>query len=176
MELFDSLTGPHPRRALGRAITLVESSRPEDQAEAAALIALTEQHRPPKPTFRLGISGTPGVGKSTFIEAYGLELLKRGHRVAVLAIDPTSSLSGGSILGDKTRMELLTRESGVFIRPSPNSGTSGGVRAGYPRGHPAVRSRRLRLRHRRDRGGRTGRMASTRHDGRFPTARPTRRR
>lgn len=130
MEVFDSLTGPHPRRALGRAITLVESSRPEDQSAAAELIALAEGFTPAGPTFRLGISGTPGVGKSTFIEAYGLELLKRNHRVAVLAIDPTSSLSGGSILGDKTRMELLTRESDVFIRPSPNSGTSGGVGPG----------------------------------------------
>ncbi len=125
--LFAALTSPNHRRALGRAITLVESSRPEDQGAAAELIALTEQYAPPRPTFRLGISGTPGVGKSTFIEAFGLELVRRGHRLAVLAIDPTSSLSGGSILGDKTRMELLTREEAVYIRPSPNAGELGGV-------------------------------------------------
>lgn len=124
---FKDLTGPNPRRALGRAITLVESSRPQDQTVAAALIAQAEQHSPQGPTFRLGISGTPGVGKSTFIETFGLELVKRGHRLAVLAIDPTSILSGGSILGDKTRMELLTREPNVFIRPSPNAGELGGV-------------------------------------------------
>ncbi|NJB87335.1 LAO/AO transport system kinase [Lewinella marina] len=125
--LFADLQSPRHRRALGRAITLVESNRPEDQAAAAQLIALAERCRPPKPTFRLGISGTPGVGKSTFIEAFGLELVRRGHRLAVLAIDPTSSLSGGSILGDKTRMELLTREEAVYIRPSPNAGELGGV-------------------------------------------------
>ena len=125
--LFAALTGPHHRRALGRAITLVESSRPEDLAPAAELIALAEQYTPPKATFRLGISGTPGVGKSTFIEAYGQDLVRRGYRLAVLAIDPTSSLSGGSILGDKTRMELLTRLPEVYIRPSPNAGELGGV-------------------------------------------------
>ncbi len=125
--LFTALTSPAHRRALGRAITLVESSRSEDQTAAAELIALAEQYLPPRPTFRLGISGTPGVGKSTFIEAFGLELVRRGHRLAVLAIDPTSSLSGGSILGDKTRMELLTREEAVYIRPSPNAGELGGV-------------------------------------------------
>ena len=127
MQLFESLTGPRHRRALGRAITLVESDRPEDRAAAAELIALAEKHPVTEPTFRLGISGTPGVGKSTFIEAFGLELVRRRHRLAVLAIDPTSSLSGGSILGDKTRMELLTREEAVFIRPSPNAGQLGGV-------------------------------------------------
>ncbi|WP_420457706.1 methylmalonyl Co-A mutase-associated GTPase MeaB [Neolewinella sp.] len=126
-KLFAALTSPHHRRALGRAITLVESSRPEDLAPAAELIALAERYTPPRPTFRLGISGTPGVGKSTFIEAYGQELVRRGHRLAVLAIDPTSSLSGGSILGDKTRMELLTRLPEVYIRPSPNAGELGGV-------------------------------------------------
>ena len=126
-QLFAALTGPHHRRALGRAITLVESSRPEDLAPAAELVALAERHPPPSSTFRLGISGTPGVGKSTFIEAFGQELVRRGHRLAVLAIDPSSSLSGGSILGDKTRMELLTREEKVYIRPSPNAGELGGV-------------------------------------------------
>lgn len=127
MQLFESLISNNHRRALGQAITLVESSRQEDQEAAAALIVLAERHRPPSPTFRLGVSGTPGVGKSTFIESFGLELLRRGHRLAVLAVDPTSSLSGGSILGDKTRMELLTREEKAFIRPSPNAGESGGV-------------------------------------------------
>ena len=126
-DLFQALTSPHHRRALGRAITLVESSRPEDLAPAAELVALAEQYTPPRSTFRLGVSGTPGVGKSTFIEAYGQELIRRGHRLAVLAIDPTSSLSGGSILGDKTRMELLTRLPEVYIRPSPNAGELGGV-------------------------------------------------
>ncbi|WP_232826488.1 methylmalonyl Co-A mutase-associated GTPase MeaB [Lewinella sp. IMCC34183] len=125
--LFADLQSPRHRRALGRAITLVESSRPADRAAAAELIALAERRPPVRPTFRLGISGTPGVGKSTFIEALGLELLRRGHRLAVLAIDPTSSLSGGSILGDKTRMELLTREPQAYIRPSPNAGELGGV-------------------------------------------------
>ncbi|MGB3798365.1 MAG: methylmalonyl Co-A mutase-associated GTPase MeaB [Lewinella sp.] len=128
-QLFRDLQSPHHRRALGRAITLVESSREDYRAAAAKLIALAENHRPTRPTFRLGISGTPGVGKSTFIEAYGLELLRRGHRLAVLAIDPSSSLSGGSILGDKTRMEELTRQDNVYIRPSPNAGELGGVTA-----------------------------------------------
>ena len=125
--LFADLQSPRHRRALGRAITLVESSRPADRTAAAELISLAEGYSPPRPTFRLGISGTPGVGKSTFIESFGLELVGRGHRLAVLAIDPTSSLSGGSILGDKTRMELLTREADVYIRPSPNAMEMGGV-------------------------------------------------
>ncbi|PPK87438.1 methylmalonyl-CoA mutase metallochaperone MeaB [Neolewinella xylanilytica] len=128
-QLFHDLQSPRHRRALGRAITLVESTRAADRAAAAELIALAEAHRPEAPTFRLGVSGTPGVGKSTFIEAYGMELLRRGHRLAVLAIDPSSSLSGGSILGDKTRMEELTRQDGVYIRPSPNAGELGGVGA-----------------------------------------------
>ncbi|WP_116107176.1 methylmalonyl Co-A mutase-associated GTPase MeaB [Lewinella sp. IMCC34191] len=128
-QLFRDLQSPHHRRALGRAITLVESTREEDRAAATRLLALAENHRPPQATFRLGISGTPGVGKSTFIEAFGLELLRRGHRLAVLAIDPSSSLSGGSILGDKTRMEELTRQDKVYIRPSPSAGELGGVAA-----------------------------------------------
>ena len=127
--LFADLQSDRHRRALGRAITLVESERPADREAAAALIALAERNPPAGPTFRLGVSGTPGVGKSTFIEAFGLELLRRGHRLAVLAIDPTSSLSGGSILGDKTRMEVLTRQSDVYIRPSPNAMELGGVNA-----------------------------------------------
>ena len=127
--LFHELQSRRHRRALGRAITLVESTRPADRAAADRLVELAETHRPDRPTFRLGISGTPGVGKSTFIEAYGMELLRRGHRLAVLAIDPSSSLSGGSILGDKTRMEELTRQDNVYIRPSPNAGELGGVSA-----------------------------------------------
>jgi LAO/AO transport system kinase len=126
-DLFTALTGPRHRRALGRAITLVESSRPADREQAAELIERAERYTPPKATFRLGISGTPGVGKSTFIEAFGLEVLRRGHKLAVLAVDPTSSLSGGSILGDKTRMEELTRHERAYIRPSPNRLQLGGV-------------------------------------------------
>ena len=113
------------RRALARAITLGESSRPEDEARAEALLAALGPA--PEGTWRLGISGAPGVGKSTFIEAFGLHALAQGRRVAVLAVDPSSSLSGGSILGDKTRMERLARETGAYIRPSPSGGELGGV-------------------------------------------------
>ena len=127
-ELFSDLTGTHPRRALGRAITLLESTRPADRAVADRLIDLALQAAPTD-TFRLGLSGTPGVGKSTFVESYGREVVDRGHRLAVLAIDPSSSLSGGSILGDKTRMETLSRHPDVFIRPSPTNGHLGGVGA-----------------------------------------------
>jgi LAO/AO transport system kinase len=113
------------RRALAKAITLLESTRADHRARADALLNTllpgTGQ------ALRLGISGVPGVGKSTFIEALGLALIKRGHRVAVLAVDPSSSLSGGSILGDKTRMEGLSVHEAAFIRPSPASGTLGGV-------------------------------------------------
>jgi LAO/AO transport system kinase len=113
------------RRALARAITLVESSRPEDEEQAARLIeALGTSSRP---TWRLGISGAPGVGKSTFVEAFGLLALEKGKKVAVLAVDPSSSLGGGSILGDKTRMERLSRDERAFIRPSPSGGELGGV-------------------------------------------------
>lgn len=112
------------RNALARAITLVESQNAEHQKQAAELLGKL----PTKfSTKRLGISGTPGVGKSTFIEAFGLELTAQGHRVAVLAVDPTSQVSGGSILGDKTRMELLSRDPNAFIRPSPSGGALGGV-------------------------------------------------
>jgi LAO/AO transport system kinase len=113
------------RRGLARAITLVESTRPQDRAEATALIdALL-----PKTggAMRLGISGAPGSGKSTFIEALGTHLVDAGHQVAVLAVDPSSARSGGSILGDKTRMEQLARSPQAFIRPSPSGGTLGGV-------------------------------------------------
>ena len=96
---------------------------------AEELVDLALGAPPARASFRLGISGPPGVGKSTFVERFGLELAERGHRLAVLAIDPSSSLSGGSILGDKTRMEELTRHPNVFIRPSPTGGHLGGVGA-----------------------------------------------
>ena len=113
------------RRALAKAITLIESSRPDHHAEAQAL--LTSLLPATGKAVRLGFSGAPGVGKSTFIEAFGLYLIHQGLKVAVLAVDPSSSLSGGSILGDKTRMEELSRDPRAFIRPSPSSGTLGGV-------------------------------------------------
>jgi LAO/AO transport system kinase len=113
------------RRALAQAITLVESSRPQDRPRADALLATLAPHT--GKAVRLGISGVPGVGKSTFIEALGLHLVGRSHRLAVLAVDPSSQRTGGSILGDKTRMELLSREPAAFIRPSPAGGNLGGV-------------------------------------------------
>ncbi len=117
--------GPAQRRALAKAITLLESTRPDHRARADELLAALLPRS--GHSFRLGVSGVPGVGKSTFIEALGLALIDQGHRVAVLAIDPSSSLSGGSILGDKTRMERLSNDARAFIRPSPASGTLGGV-------------------------------------------------
>lgn len=113
------------RRAMARAITLVESTRPSDQLAAEALLSgvLSRTGR----AIRIGISGAPGVGKSTFIEAFGQHLTKGGKRVAVFAIDPSSRRSGGSILGDKTRMERLARDANAFIRPSPAGTTLGGV-------------------------------------------------
>ena len=115
------------RRALAKAITLVESTRPEHRREAATLLEALLQKS--GESLRVGISGAPGVGKSTFIEALGLHLLEQGRRVAVLAVDPSSSLSGGSILGDKTRMERLSTAENAFIRPSPTAGSLGGVAA-----------------------------------------------
>lgn len=112
------------RRDLAKAITLVESSRPSDQQAALKLLDMLQDNRE---TIRVGISGVPGVGKSTFIEALGNLLIDQGHRVAVLAVDPSSPTSGGSILGDKTRMETLSSRKEAFIRPSPTSGTLGGV-------------------------------------------------
>ncbi|MCB1355474.1 MAG: methylmalonyl Co-A mutase-associated GTPase MeaB [Maritimibacter sp.] len=113
------------RRALARAITLVESNRADHRAQATALIdALAGSGRE---ALRIGLSGTPGVGKSTFIEAFGMFLIARGLKVAVLAVDPSSARSGGSILGDKTRMERLAREPDAFIRPSPSQTQLGGV-------------------------------------------------
>jgi LAO/AO transport system kinase len=113
------------RRALAKAITLLESTRVDHRLRADALLNSLLQHT--GQALRLGISGVPGVGKSTFIEALGLFLIGKGHRVAVLTIDPSSSVSGGSILGDKTRMELLSVNDAAYIRPSPASGTLGGV-------------------------------------------------
>jgi LAO/AO transport system kinase len=113
------------RRALARAITLVESTRADHRQAAEALLHRLLPHS--GRSVRLGITGVPGVGKSTFIEAFGLQLVRRGHRVAVLAVDPSSPRSGGSILGDKTRMEELSRDERCFIRPSPSGGTLGGV-------------------------------------------------
>ncbi len=113
------------RRALARAITLVESTRADHRAEAEALLAEVLPHV--GGAVRVGISGAPGAGKSTFIEALGGHLVEHDHRVAVLAVDPSSTRSGGSILGDKTRMEQLTRSPHAFVRPSPTGGTLGGV-------------------------------------------------
>jgi LAO/AO transport system kinase len=113
------------RRTLAKAITLIESTKAEDQKEASELlnkvIGLNQK------SYRLGITGSPGVGKSTFIENFGLYLIQKKFKVAVLAIDPSSPTSGGSILGDKTRMEKLSNETNAFIRPSPTSGALGGV-------------------------------------------------
>ena len=113
------------RRAMAKAITLLESTRADHREAADAMLTalLPESGR----AIRLGLSGVPGVGKSTFIEALGLHLIGQGHRVAVLAVDPSSTVSGGSILGDKTRMERLSVHPQAFIRPSPSSGTLGGV-------------------------------------------------
>ena len=116
---------PVQRRAMAKAITLLESTRPDHRALADELLTAMLPHT--GKSFRLGISGVPGVGKSTFIEALGLFLINQGHRVAVLAVDPSSTVSGGSILGDKTRMEHLSVHADAYIRPSPSSGTLGGV-------------------------------------------------
>ena len=113
------------RRAIAKAITLLESTRADHRAQGDELLTALLPHT--GRSFRLGISGVPGVGKSTFIESLGLYLIGQGHRVAVLTIDPSSSLSGGSILGDKTRMEQLSVHERAYIRPSPSSGTLGGV-------------------------------------------------
>lgn len=125
---------PHPltlpllsgnRRALAKAITLSESTRPEHEAQAQSLLSevLPRAGR----SVRIGLTGVPGVGKSTFIEALGVRLADAGHRVAVLAVDPSSARTGGSIMGDKTRMPRLTVHPNAFIRPSPSGGTLGGV-------------------------------------------------
>jgi LAO/AO transport system kinase len=117
--------GMDQRRAMAKAITLLESTRPDHRLQADELLTSLLPHT--GNSFRIGLSGVPGVGKSTLIEALGLMLIAQGHKVAVLAIDPSSSISGGSILGDKTRMEQLSVHPNAFIRPSPSSGTLGGV-------------------------------------------------
>lgn len=113
------------RSALARAITLVESRRPDHEAAARVLLTAVLPHT--GKADRIGVSGVPGAGKSTFIEALGLRLTASGRRVAVLTVDPTSGVSGGSILGDKTRMERLANDPRAFVRPSPSGGTLGGV-------------------------------------------------
>jgi LAO/AO transport system kinase len=113
------------RRAIAKAITLLESTRADHRAQADGLLTDLLPHT--GKSFRLGLSGVPGVGKSTLIEALGLYLIDKGHRVAVLAVDPSSTVSGGSILGDKTRMEKLSVHPQAYIRPSPSSGNLGGV-------------------------------------------------
>jgi len=113
------------RRALARAITLIESTRDDHCAAAGELLQRLTPHA--GNSIRLGISGVPGVGKSTFVEVLGNHVIDAGHRVAVLTVDPSSAVSGGSILGDKTRMELLSRRPEAYIRPSPSGNTLGGV-------------------------------------------------
>jgi LAO/AO transport system kinase len=113
------------RRAMAKAITLLESTRPDHRLQADELLTNLLPHT--GQSYRIGLSGVPGVGKSTLIETLGLMLIAQGHKVAVLAIDPSSTVSGGSILGDKTRMEQLSVHPHAFIRPSPSSGTLGGV-------------------------------------------------
>ncbi|KAG9414481.1 hypothetical protein AC1031_007888 [Aphanomyces cochlioides] len=122
------------RTHLSRSITLVESTLPRDRVQAELLLDHVLEQRKVnaskadvKPSFRVGIAGPPGAGKSTFIEALGINLTQKGHKVAVLAIDPSSSVTGGSILGDKTRMTHLANSPHAFVRPSPTRGTLGGV-------------------------------------------------
>ena len=113
------------RALLAQAITLIESFNDDHRATADAV--LNELLTQKQDSIRIGITGVPGVGKSTFIESFGKQLTSLDHKVAVLAVDPTSSRTGGSILGDKTRMQELSRDKNAFIRPSPTSGTLGGV-------------------------------------------------
>lgn len=122
--LIESVLGGN-RRGLARAITRVENTRPDGRSQAHQLVSQVLPHT--GGAVRIGISGVPGVGKSTFIESFGLFLIEAGHRVAVLAIDPSSQISGGSIMGDKVRMERLARNEQAFIRPSPAAGSLGGV-------------------------------------------------
>ncbi|MEM9083040.1 MAG: methylmalonyl Co-A mutase-associated GTPase MeaB [Planctomycetota bacterium] len=118
----------HDRAMLGRAITLVESGSPKHRLLARELLsAVAERTKADPVSMRVGITGVPGVGKSTFIESLGMELVEQGHRIAVLAVDPSSSVTGGSILGDKTRMIRLSAHDRAFVRPSPSAGTLGGV-------------------------------------------------
>ena len=124
-EIFQALL-EGDRVMLAQAITLIESQNPKHREVANRLIRKCLNH-PKKETLRIGISGTPGVGKSTFIEAFGIKLCSAGHRVAVLTVDPSSTISGGSILGDKTRMPKLATHPDAYIRPSPSRGHLGGV-------------------------------------------------
>ena len=123
-DLLEGVLAARPR-ALAKAITLVESTRSDHQRRAQAVLQALLPHA--GGAIRIGISGAPGVGKSTFVEALGLHAIEAGHRVAVLAVDPSSAISGGSILGDKTRMEQLARSAQAYIRPSPSAGKLGGV-------------------------------------------------
>ncbi len=127
METQDYIEGvlAKNRRMVAKTITLIESSLHAHQESAKAIVNALLPHA--GKAVRIGITGVPGVGKSTYIESFGLQLVKQGHRVAVLAVDPSSSKSGGSIMGDKTRMEKLSLEQNAFIRPSPSGGTLGGV-------------------------------------------------
>ena len=113
------------KRALAKAITLIESLLPEDQKAAEKILTHISGHE--KKSQTIGITGVPGVGKSTFIESIGSRLIEKGKKIAVLAVDPSSPLNGGSILGDKTRMEKLARHPNAFVRPSPNAGHPGGI-------------------------------------------------
>jgi LAO/AO transport system kinase len=127
METQDYIDGvlKQNRRIVAKTITLIESSLAAHQEKAKTIVDALLPYA--GQAVRIGITGVPGVGKSTYIESFGLQLVKQGHRVAVLAVDPSSSKSGGSIMGDKTRMERLSLEQQAFIRPSPSSGTLGGV-------------------------------------------------
>ncbi|KAJ2516621.1 hypothetical protein GGI11_003399 [Coemansia sp. RSA 2049] len=115
------------RGSLSRGITLVESTRSDHREQARELVAACVREPQQKRAMRIGLTGTPGVGKSTFIEAFGMMLVGRGHRVSVMAVDPSSKRSGGSVLGDKTRMQRLSVADGAYVRPSPSRGTLGGV-------------------------------------------------
>jgi len=127
METQDHIDGvlAQNRRIVAKTITLIESSLPAHQEKAKTIVDALLPYA--GQAVRIGITGVPGVGKSTYIESFGLQLVKQGHRVAVLAVDPSSSKSGGSIMGDKTRMERLSLDKRAFIRPSPSGGTLGGV-------------------------------------------------
>ncbi|MBL4719553.1 MAG: methylmalonyl Co-A mutase-associated GTPase MeaB [Alphaproteobacteria bacterium] len=125
MNALAELVQSGDRRGLAQAITVIESTREAHRLQADALLRLLLPHS--GKSLRIGISGVPGVGKSTFVEVFGLHIVEQGRRVAVLAVDPSSKISGGSILGDKTRMEALGKHPSAFIRPSPAGGTLGGV-------------------------------------------------
>ena len=135
METQDHIDGvlAQNRRMVAKTITLIESSLAAHQEKAKAIVDALLPHA--GKAVRIGITGVPGVGKSTYIESFGLQLVRQNHRVAVLAVDPSSSKSGGSIMGDKTRMERLSMEPGAFIRPSPSGGHLGRCRSANPGKH-----------------------------------------